>query len=103
MDWRFIDGRIKGLDLRYALIVCLVEAGRVLTTRELVASLHAAGFAIDGRASKTVSDALRWEVRRGRVVRRGRGLYARGVVSRQTVWRMTQRVRALRAQVVART
>lgn len=103
MDGRFADGKLKGLYLRYALIVCLVEAGRVLTTRELVASLHAAGFEIAGRDSKAVSDALRWEVRRGRAVRAGRGTYRAGVVSRQTVWRMTQRVRALRAQVVAPT
>jgi hypothetical protein len=103
MDWRFQNSRLTGLSLRYALIVHLVEARRVLTTRELVASLHADGFEIGGRASKAVSDALRWETRRGRVVRVGRGQYAAGVVSRQTVWRMRQRLLPLRSRVVAPT
>jgi hypothetical protein len=103
MDWRFDGKCLIGLDLRYALTVRLLEVGRVLSTRELVASIQSDGFVIVGRPSKTVSDALRWEVRRGRVVRRGRGIYAAGVVPRETKSRMIRRVSHLRYQVVART
>jgi hypothetical protein len=103
VDWRFQSTRLSGLSLRYALVVRLVDARRVLTTRDLVAALEAEGFEIEGRASKTVSDALRWEVRRGRAVRVARGHYAAGAVSRQTVWRMRRRLRPLRARVVAPT
>jgi len=103
MDLRLRDGHLTGPQLRYALIVLLVEARREVTTSELVAGLDANGFRVRGRPSKAVSDALRWEVRRGRVRRCGRGVYAAGAMSRATAWRMTQRVRTLRAQVVAQT
>jgi hypothetical protein len=49
-----------------------------VSVRELVARLAARGFQLDGRASKIISDALRWEVRRGRVVRVARGRYRHG-------------------------
>jgi hypothetical protein len=101
MSYGFWEGRLAALDLRYVLVVQLVEAGRTVNLRDLVTGVVAAGFVIDGRASKTISDALRWEVRRGRVVRRGRGLYAAGRVPRQTLWRMRRRVAWLRTQVVA--
>lgn len=103
MDWRFDSRRLTGLSLRYALIIHLVDARRVLTTRELVAAIEATGFEVRGRPSKSVSDALRWEVRRGRAVRVGRGSYKAGTVARQTVWRMRQRLGALHARVVAPT
>jgi hypothetical protein len=103
MSYGFWEGRLGALDLRYVLVVRLVDAGRTLTVRDLVNGVLADGFDIDGRPSKTISDALRWEVRRGRVVRRGRGIYAAGRVSRGTVWRMRERVTWLRSQVVAPT
>ncbi|MEY2421572.1 MAG: hypothetical protein QOI95_1639 [Acidimicrobiaceae bacterium] len=103
MDWRFQSRQLSGLSLRYALIVSLVGVGREVTTRELIAAIEAYGLEIEGRPSKTVSDALRWEVRRGRAVRVGRGRYRAGTVSRQTVWRMRKRLRALHARVVAPT
>ena len=49
-----------------------------MTVAELVHVLNADGYELGGRASKIVSDALRWEVARGRVVRRSRGVYAYG-------------------------
>jgi hypothetical protein len=57
------------------------------------------GFDIGGRASKQVSDALRWERRRGRVRRLARGLYGPGCVPRGTEYRIYHRVMALRAAV----
>jgi hypothetical protein len=41
----------------------------------MTAALRHHGYQLGGRASKVISDALRWEVRRGRVQRLGRGLY----------------------------
>ena len=77
---------LSGIQLRYELCVCLLEARTPLTITELVERIEARGFAVPDRASKTVSDALRWEVRRRRVTRVGRGRYARGVMPRSTEW-----------------
>jgi hypothetical protein len=95
--------QVTGLNLRYVLSWHLVEAGgSMVSLAELVRRVEAEGFAIAGRASKTVSDALRWEVGRGRVVRIGRGLYRFGVMPRQTKSRIRHRVAELRQRVVAR-
>jgi len=95
--------RLSGLDLRYLLISHLVEGRGILTVRELAARVESEGFTLRGRATKTVSDALRWEVRRGRVVRHGRGLYGPGSVPRETKSRIRKRVHVLRARLVAPT
>jgi hypothetical protein len=89
---------IAGLHLRYLLTLHLFDAGES-TIGDLVAAVGRQGFRLDGRPSKTVSDALRWELRRGRVVRRGRGRYAPGVMPRQTQSWMRQRLRSLRLEV----
>jgi hypothetical protein len=59
------------------------------------------GFCVRGRASKAVSDALRWEIGRGRVRRLGRGVYGPGYIPRSTEYRIHQRVLALRAAAAA--
>ena len=60
---------------------------------ELERAVTAAGFrAGSGRASKEISDALRWEVARGRAVRLGRGRYAAGRVADVTKHRMRRRI-----------
>jgi hypothetical protein len=68
---------------------------------ELVESLTYQGFAISGRPSKTVSDALRTDVKIGRVLRRGRGRYGPGEMPRATEYCIDRRVLVLRAQVAA--
>ena len=40
-----------------------------MTVGEIVEALRRDGVDVAGRASKTISDAVRWEVRRGRVRR----------------------------------
>jgi hypothetical protein len=80
------------VDLRYLLTVVLLDAGRELTTDELVAAVRSSGQDVAGRASKTVSDALRWEVGKGRVVRIKRSTYARGSMPRSTQWWIRHRV-----------
>jgi hypothetical protein len=93
MDTRL---RLQGLELRYVLTMYLVQHGPT-TVEELIDAIRFQGFDVDGRASKQVSDALRWERRRGRVRRLARGLYGPGSVPRATEYRIYQRVLALRA------
>jgi hypothetical protein len=82
----------KGLRLRSLLVLLLLEAGRPLTVPDLVRSAHRWGFSVEGRAGKTISDALRWEIRRGRVRKLGRGVYAVGTVDKVTKHRMRRRL-----------
>jgi hypothetical protein len=87
---------LRGIELRYALTMYLLQHGQT-TVDELIKALQWQGFEIDGRASKQVSDALRWERRRGRVRRIARGLYGPGYVPRGTEYRIYHRVMTLRA------
>lgn len=76
---------LRGRPLRYLLITLLADEDRPLEVKELIAGCVANGVVFDGRASKVVSDALRWEIRSGRVVRLRRGVYSLGVVPRSTM------------------
>ena len=90
--------QLQGIELRYALTMYLLQHGPT-TVDELIKAMEWQGFDIGGRASKQVSDALRWERRRGRVRRLARGLYGPGYVPRGTEYRIYNRVMALRAAV----
>jgi hypothetical protein len=90
---------LRGTLLRYVLIR-LLQLSSPLTIPQLVAGLQKWGFAVEGRPSKTVSDALRWERRRGRVERRGRGRYIAGDMPRSTEYRIIRRVEDLRDQAM---
>ena len=95
------NGSLRGRPLRYLLVRLLHDAskgpdgpgsaGAVLTVRELVAGCEAAGVVFTDRASKLVSDSLRWEVRRGRVRRIARGVYVFADAPRSTLWRIRKR------------
>lgn len=89
-------GRVElvGRELRYVLTVHLLELGTRLLA-ELVQMLEANEFDVRGRPSKAVSDALRWEVRRGRVVRFERGRYGPGCMPASTRSRLRSRVRSI--------
>ena len=87
---------LSGLELRYALTLVLIRSGVPLTVRELVRSLERDGFTCVEPSSKSVSDALRWEIGRGRVVRVRRGVYVVGSMPKQTRSRITRRVSDLR-------
>ena len=91
---------LRGTELRYAL-VRLAELIGPASVPELIDGLHRWGFTVDGRPSKTVSDALRWERRRGRVSRWGRGYYNGGEMPRSTEHRIIGRVEVLRAQAAS--
>jgi len=86
---------IAGRELRWVLTVCLFDRGPS-SVPELVTMIDRSGFVLTGRASKAVSDALRWEIKHGRVRRLGRGVYGPASIPRQTLsWRRA-RVRELR-------
>lgn len=89
---------LRGTELRYALTRLLQLIGPC-SIPQLCAGLEDWGFAVEGRPSKTVSDALRWERRRGRVYRRGRGLYSVGWAPRSTEYRIMSRVSELLDEV----
>src|SRR6185503_18298978 len=91
--------RVRGIELRYLLTWCLAHHGP-MSVAELIDYVAMLGFDVGGRASKTVSDALRWEMRLGRVCRRGRGWYVPGRIPAATEYRIHQRVSALRARAV---
>lgn len=84
---------LRGMDLRAFLVLTLVQAGHATTVRTLCHQLERRGVATPGRLSKDVSDALRGEIRRGRVRRVARGSYVAVRVPKTTAWRMRQRVR----------
>jgi hypothetical protein len=88
--------QLQGIDLRYALTMYVLQHGPT-TVSELIEAMQWQGFTIGGRASKEISDALRWERRRGRVRRLARGLYGPGFVPRGTEHRIYTRVMRLRA------
>ena len=76
--------KIAGRNLRYLLTVVLHAEARPMTVTELIGAVEGLGLEVDGRPSKTVSDALRWEVGKGRVVKVGRSVYRRGRMPRST-------------------
>ena len=87
---------LAGLDLRSALVLVLLEQQRPMSVAELVRALRRRGLQPPPDPGKAVSDALRWEVRRGRVRRVRRGVYAPGLVAKSTKHRMEGRVAATR-------
>lgn len=86
---------LRGTELRYVLTLYLAQNGPC-TLSELIDGLAHQGFAVEGRPSKTISDALRWELNYGRVFRKGRGRYAPGWAPRSTEYRIHKRVMELR-------
>ncbi|TDZ87505.1 hypothetical protein DE4585_00499 [Mycobacteroides salmoniphilum] len=87
-----MNARTRSLrtDLRYLLVLHIHRHG-LTTVSEIVTMLTDIGFDVDGRPSKTISDALRTDVKLDRVRRRGRGLYSPGAIPRGTQHRMRTR------------
>ncbi len=84
---------LTGRDLRYVLTTYITQG--FSTVAQLVKKLAEDGYTLWGRASKVVSDALRWEVRNGRVRRIRRGVYTIATIPRTTLHRIRTRTRAL--------
>lgn len=87
--------------LRYVLCVALLDAREPRSVAQLIGVAEAAGCLLPGRPSKVVSDALRWEVRIGRVVRIGRSQYAMGSMPRSTEWWLRARLEDDKARLGA--
>ncbi len=93
---------LRGRALRFVLVDELMRRKGEMTVAEMVAAVvHRHGFDLGGRASKIISDALRWETRRGRVVRVGRGRYRFSHTARSTGRRIGVLAARSRAWVVA--
>ncbi|KUH67922.1 hypothetical protein AU184_23215 [Mycolicibacterium novocastrense] len=91
---------LRGTELRHVLTMYLAVHGAT-GVDALIRLLDHHFFTVDGRPSKTVSDALRWEVRRGRVRRLRRGHYGPGAMPRSTEHYIHRRVMALREEAAA--
>jgi len=91
---------LRGIELRYVLTFHLTNRGPATVT-ELIDAIRHHGFRVQGRPSKAISDALRWEIEHGRVHRLGRGRYGPGYIPRSTDYRIHRRVLTLREAVVA--
>lgn len=85
----------QGRELRALLVLQLLAAEGSLSVGDLVAGVERAGFTFVGRPGKVVSDALRWEVRRGRVAKTGRGRYRSGYVAKSSRHGLRRRVERL--------
>src|SRR3546814_16792653 len=90
MDLRPTSGR----ELRYTLTIVLADVRRTLTVPELLEALNRLGLTAAGRPAKTISDALRWEVRKGRVVQLARGRYRTGRIPRSHLGGLRQPIAA---------
>lgn len=91
------DRLLRGIELRYVLTMHLSIHGPA-TIKELLEALAWHGFDVASPGPKSVSDALRWERRQGRVRRLGWGVYGPGQMPRGTEYRIHKRVLALRAE-----
>ncbi len=92
--------RLRGYELRCVLTLHLFQNGKA-TVADLVDILDFHGFEVAGRASKAISDALRYEVAHGRVWRLRRGQYGPASMPRATEYRIHQRALALREEAAA--
>lgn len=93
--------RVRGMDLRHLLTTLIWDADRPMTVDELVRVFGERRIRLKGRPSKTVSDALRWEVGKGRLIRVCRSTYAPGRMPRSTRWWLRRRVNEIVAPTLA--
>lgn len=99
--WWDAPGELRGINLRSWLVLELADTNGPVTVAELIGRVRMSGLRVEGRASKTISDALRWEVLRGRAVRLARGRYSIGRLARSTRHRMQHRLQACQARTAA--
>ena len=92
---------LRGRALRFVLLDELMHREEMTVAELVTALVHRTGFDLGGRASKIISDALRWETRRGRVIRVARSRYRFSHTARSTARRIGILARRSRAWVVA--
>ncbi len=83
--WYSSDGRcLPTRELRYVLVAELAQAGHPLAIVDLVERLDRRRLPVAEPVNKTISDALRTPLVRGRVVRIRRGCYRVGAMPKAT-------------------
>jgi hypothetical protein len=90
-----MDGAVRvlvGRELRYAVALALHRARVTVGLDELAEALAAEGYGTRGEPRKAISDAVRWELVRGRAVRIDRGRYRSSGLARSTVRWMRQQL-----------
>lgn len=92
---------LRGTELRYVIVDQLYRTGPQ-TIPEINEELGYHGFTVSGYPAKSIADALRWEVRRGRLRRLRRGLYCPAEMPRTTEQRIHRRALELRAEAGVR-
>jgi len=76
---------VASRELRYLAVAELIEAGCAMSAMELAEVIQSRGVEIRGdKPNKTVADALRWEVAKGRVLKPRRGRFRAGRMPRST-------------------
>ncbi len=76
---------VGSYELRYLAVAELVTAARPLTAIELAERIERRGVTIHGSMpNKAVADALRWEIRKGRVKKPARGIFTVGTMPKST-------------------
>ena len=98
-----VNEPITGRPLRCLLIDILASSVGPMSIAGLVDELERLSTPLAGRPSKVVSDALRWEIRNGRVARCGRGQYRFAGAPVTTLARIRRRARAVRRHLAERT
>jgi hypothetical protein len=83
---------IVGNRIRSAACVVLFRSQRPMGLDELADGIEALGIPLGPSRNKTLADALRWEIARGRIRRWGRATYRAGSIPRTTLNSMRQRV-----------
>ena len=83
---------IIGNRIRSAACVVLFRTRRPMPLGELADAIEALGIPLGPRRTKTLADALRWEIARGRITRSGRGIYRAREIPRTTLNAMRDRV-----------
>jgi hypothetical protein len=87
---------IGGIELRHSVLVVLARRfGLPRSVDQILEDLEAYGFRPDSdRPGKALADAVRWEIRRGRIERVGWGVYRLGHAPESTMRRARQRMQA---------
>jgi len=85
--------RLRGIDVREAALAVLIHRHPwPVSIGDILIAFDDRGCEVRGHAPrKTLADALAYEVKRGRAVRAGRGIYQLGAISRTTGWRIRRR------------
>lgn len=93
---------VTGILLRYAVIVVMHGVTRPATVGQIVDAIERLGVEVPERKGKWVSDALRTEHKKGRVIRVGHNRYVGTEIPRSTYYRARRSLRDHQQRVIDR-